>query len=177
MKSISVKRISLIVLCGILLFGALIFAGCDSSNNKTYEEQGYTAVYRVTYASGTSSTTLYSRYTVSVDYQEVTKEEYDSLDYEDISSFSVTGDYPGNGTWTIYRNVEKDKSTIYQTGENYRCFDYIDRSEVYYKLYISDVIINYIYVKPINENSFELIDTGGSHHLINTTYYHIEYFI
>lgn len=177
MKSLSVKRISLIVLCGILLFGALIFAGCNSSGNKSYEEQGYTAVYRVTYSSGTGSTTLYSRYKISIDYQEITKDEYDNLDYEYIQDFNFRGDFRGSGTYTIYGDVGNDKSTIYQASEKYKYIDYIDNSEVYYKLDVSDVTINYLYIKPINENSFELIDTDGSQHLINTTYYNIEYFI
>lgn len=178
MKSLSVKRINLVVLCGILLFAALIFTGCNSSGNKSYEEQGYTAVYRVTYSSGTGSTTLYSRYKVSVDYKEITKEECDSLDYKYIQDYHLTyGEYRGNGTYSIYGNVKNDNSTEYKLGEKYKQLGEFDNSEVYFELTISDVTINYIYVKPINENSFELIDTDGSQHLINTTYYHIEYFI
>ncbi len=167
MKSLSVKRISLIVLCGILLFGALIFAGCDSSSDKSYEEQGYTAVYSVEYIHKTGANseylrTLYSTYSYSCETQTITEDEYNASTLE-TCNLSFSGIISSDNTINV----------SYEIGESYKYSDGLN-----FHIYtITGFDKEYLYVRILDNNKFELIDTDSNHFIINTPYYYIEYFI
>ena len=170
MKSISFKKLSLILLCGLIMLGSLLLVGCNE-NEQSYEEQGFVAVCRVNYISKMyvtseyrdTMTTLNSNYEFTYESQEITEDEYNNLDC-DVKNF------PGT-------NMSNDKSISFETGKIYKYSRSYSSGTYYYTWSISAIKEYYLYIKILNENTFELIDTDGSHSVINTSYFEIEYFI
>ncbi len=167
MKTAVLKRIGLVFLCGMLLLCPLLFVGCNSSSTlNEYEEQGFTAIYSITYTiNNSNTTTLYSEYTISYETEEVTEEVFNSSNASNIYTvYFLT-------TTTGY--ISLDGTIGYSVGYQYKYED----SDSYYIATITEITKNYLYVKILDDNKFELINTSGSHYLINTSYYRIQYFV
>lgn len=162
MRNLVVKRISLSILCVLVIFCAVILFGCNQSNKNLYEEQGYTAVYKIEYANNDSLTSLTSFYEFSIETEEITEDEYNSLDY----------DFYDNSHYTMNtKNYSLD-----ETGKIYKYYGNLDDNLGYYIITITSFEARYLYVKILENNKFELIDTDENHNIIYTTYYSIEYF-
>lgn len=165
MKSLSIKKVSLIVLCGLMLLCSVLLFGCNQSNENPYEEQGFTAVRSVEYSyeSGSSEylRTINATYLFSFNRQNITEDEYNSSMLETC--------YPD-----FYGNIPSDNTiTIFEIGKSYKFSDGIN-----FHIYtITGLTKECPYIKILDNNNLELIDKDGSHHIIKTTYYNIEYFI
>ena len=187
MKSISFKKLSLVLLCGLIMLGSLLLVGCNESE-QSYEEQGFVAVCEIEYQTDSSFKTLQSIYEISYTVEEIPATEFEQAN--SIRLFSTP--YEGSQTIKCYMNSNReiaissggiDSFSSQVSNGDIEFFIYenltpdTDNEIRYYKRSVTNVDVNYIYVKILEENKIEIIDTDNERYIVNTPYYRINYFI
>lgn len=146
----------------MILSFSFLFTGCGGNYNKNeYEKKGFIAVCSVEYWTGNNFLILNSKYSVEFETEEISAEKYVSLNYQELpmsnSAYNMTDD---KQTPFIKNAIFKRRST-----------------PDYFLFKVTNVIEKYIYIKVIDDNKIEIIDTYNSENfLINTPYYNILYF-
>lgn len=163
------KKFLTSMLCGLLISCSLLFMGCGSKQPDAidrYSQQGYTAVCSVTYFQYETGsvpsriTTLNSYFALSFDYDKISLEEYNnsSLEYYNINS----------------NNIEMDaKKQVYKIGQKFKTQNYSE----YYLLTLTKIEEHYVFIKILDNDCLEIIDTLENHYIIKTSYFKIDFFL
>ena len=93
-----------------------------------------------------------------INQKEITREEYLKNEYKEIFSIGI-------------QSLDQDHSSYLKNQEKVQY-----RNENYYTAVINFIEIKYVYVKVLDDNKIEIIDTDGYHFLYSTTYLEIKYF-
>lgn len=176
----------LAVLLAAITFGCL-FTGCKK------EGDGYTEVCKVKYTHSGGSTTLSSKFYFNYILEEVTYKEYKSADKK-VEKFYTQGDicidrtvenkgyyelssrrYSANFSdgYTVEELAMYVGQTLYYT---------LEGSYEYYKISYSDLVVAYVEIKNIKDDSFDVKYYNSdlksySKKTVKSSNYEIEYFI
>ena len=188
MKSISFKKLSLVLLCGLIILGSLLLVGCNESE-QSYEEQGFVAVCEVEYQTNSDIKLLRSFYEISYTVEEISATELGQVN--SVNNLSIPP-YEGNKTIKCYMDSNKEiailsggidsfSSQVSNGDVDFFSYGYLppdtdNEIRYYYKRTVTNVDVNYIYVKILEENKIEIINDDNERFIVNTPFYSINYF-
>lgn len=161
------KKLNVLFTCAIILFSSFLFFGCDSndSGKDLYKDQGFVAVAEVSYSTPNSSKTTLSSffdYNIST-IKALSTSEYESLDYKEMYG-------------TVTYNISQAQTLPFTVGETIKLKESFNSTKGLYLAKIISMKKRYVYVKVLDANKIEIIDTEGYHFLYSTNWMEIKYF-
>ena len=168
------------------MLSSLLLVGCN--DEQSYEEQGFVAVCEVEYQTNSNLELLRSFYEISYTVEEISATELGQVN--SVNSLSIPP-YEGSQTIKCYMDSNKEIAILSGGIDSFSSqvsngdvdfFSYgsltpdTDNEIRYYKRTVTNVDVNYIYVKILEENKIEVINADNERFIINTPFYSINYF-